>query len=65
MPVGILWDFCNAAAGDTKAAAVTRACDVNATKLTFFSGATPGQQIAALYALQQTSQIVARASVGP
>jgi hypothetical protein len=63
VPWGILWDNCDATSGDQKAAGIFRSCEVNAAELTWFSGATSGQQTAALYALQTEKQILARPAV--
>ncbi len=64
VPAGILWDNCNATGGDQKAAVVNEACEVNAGELTWFSGATVGQQTAALFYMQHELQIKARAALG-
>jgi hypothetical protein len=63
IPAAILWDFCNATAGDTQAAAVVRAAVVNEARLTFFAGATLGQQTAALYQMANELMLVGRPAV--
>jgi len=64
VPAGILWDNCDATAADQKATVVNNACEVNAGELTWFSGASAGQQSAALYFLATERQIKARAAIG-
>jgi len=44
---GILWDYCDASAADTPAAAITRTAEVNSAALTWPSGITAGQQATA------------------
>lgn len=63
VPAGILWDQCNATAGDQRATVINRSCEINAGELTWFSGASAGQQSAALYFLAQQQNIKARPAV--
>jgi hypothetical protein len=63
VPVGILWDNADATAGDVKATGVFRSCEVNAAELTWFSGATLGQQTAALYRIADRGITVSRSAL--
>jgi hypothetical protein len=63
VPAGILWDFCNATNGDMPAAAVVRAAVVNEARLTWFAGATLGQQTAALYQMANELTLIGRPAV--
>lgn len=59
---GILWDDCDATAGDKKATGIVRDCEVNQGELTWFAGATGGQITSGIAGLANLG-IIARPSV--
>lgn len=64
-PCAILWDYTDATLADTRGAAHTRGCVVNAAELVWFTGATDAQKAIAIQQLQDNHGIIVRTALNP